>query len=101
MPRHEEHLKDDDGEPKAIVVWGPHKPLIGSDILKLGRLMRWRADFAEPPGAIYCYLIRITVDQTDCGVAADKQVTVIHVANDMPAFVNNRKRARGVRGAAD
>jgi len=101
MPRHKEHLKDDDGEPKVIVVWGSHNPLIGANILKLRRLMRRCADFAVPPRAIYRYLIRITVNQTDCRFTADKQVTVVHVANDVPALVNNRKCSRRVRGTPD
>ncbi len=101
MPRHKKHLKDDDGEPKIVVVWGSDNSLVGPNILKLRRLMRWRADFAEPARAIYRYLIRITVNQTDCSFAADKQITVVHVANDVPTLVNNRKCSRRVRGAPD
>jgi hypothetical protein len=97
MPRHKQHLKDDDGEAKVVMVWRSHNPLIGPNILKLRRLMRWRANFAEPPGAIYRYLVRITVNQTDCSFATDEQVTVVYVANDVPALVNNRKCSRRVR----
>ena len=98
MPRHKEHLKDDHSEPKVVVVRGSQDPLIGANILKLRRLMRWCADFAEPPGTIYTYLIGITVNQTDCSFTADKQVTVIHIANDVPAVMNNRKCSCCVRG---
>lgn len=101
MSPHKEHLKNDDSEPKVIVIWGSHDPFIDPNILKLRRLMRWRADFAEPPRAIYRYLIRITVDQTDCSVTADKEVTFVDVANNVPTLVNYGKCSRRVRGTPD
>jgi hypothetical protein len=60
--------------------------------------MRWRADRAEPPRAIYHYLIRITVNQLNGSITADQQVIVLHVANDVAVFVNNDKCSRRVRG---
>ena len=101
MPRHKEHLKDDDGEPKVVVVWGARNTLISPNILKLGGLMRWRTNRAEPPRAIHRYLIRITVNQPDGGIAADQQVIVLHIANNVPTFVNDSKCSRRVRRASD
>jgi hypothetical protein len=101
MPRHKEHLKNDNGEPKVVVVWDADNSLVRPNILKLGGLMRWRTNRAEPPRAIHRYLIRITVNQPDGGIAADQQVIVLHVADDVPTFVNDGKCSGRVGGTPD
>jgi hypothetical protein len=101
MPRHKEHLKNYDGESEVVVVLGPYYSLICPKILKLRRLMRWRTDFAEPPRAIYRYLIRITVNQTDGSLTSDEQITVVHVANDVSTLMNHGKGSGCICGAAD
>ena len=72
MPRHEEHLKDDYSEAKIIVVWSSVEALVGPNILKLRRLMRRSADFAEPARSIYCNLIGITIDEAHRRPITDK-----------------------------
>ena len=96
MSAHKKQLKNQHGESETVVIRGALQ-IAQTVSLQFRRRVRGNADFAQIRFFGGVQMITVAVNQSDCCVARDHDVAVIHIADHVIMLMNNRERARQIR----